>query len=107
MPRFVQSVAAIVVLTATASAQPAPPPAPLVTSTSGWSVLATETGRPPDASPVSWRGSGPSVLAFLLERYGAGHLKLVYHARSSQLPTRMQEVYGLPLETLGPSGASP
>lgn len=71
MRRFVQSVAAIAVLTATASAQPAPPPAPVETSTVGWSVLAgyevfalrdiSRGGRPPDASPVSWRGSGPSV----------------------------------------------
>jgi hypothetical protein len=71
MRRFVQSVAAIAALTATASAQPAPPPAPLETSTSGWSVLAgyetfalrdiSRSGRPPDASPVSWQGSGPSV----------------------------------------------
>lgn len=71
MRRLVQSVAAIAVLTATASAQPAPPPARLETSTSGWSVLAgyevfalrdiSRNGRPPDASPVSWRGSGPSV----------------------------------------------
>ena len=72
MRRFIQSVAAIAALTATASAQPAPLPAPLETSTSGWSVLAgyevfalrdiSRSGRPPDASPVSWRGSGPSVV---------------------------------------------
>jgi hypothetical protein len=78
MRRFVQSVAAITALTATASAQPAPPPAPLETSTSGWSVLAgyevfalrdiSRSGRPPDASPVSWRGSGPSVVG----RYDIG-----------------------------------
>ncbi len=71
MRRFVQSVAAIAALTATASAQPAPPPAPLETSMGGWSVLAgyevfalrdiSRSGRPPDASPVSWQGSGPSV----------------------------------------------
>ncbi len=44
--------------------------------------------------------SSASFLAFLIERYGASRLKLVYHARSSQMPARMQEVYGLPLETL-------
>jgi len=44
--------------------------------------------------------SSASFLAFLLERYGAARLKLVYHARSSQLPARMQEVYGRPLEAL-------
>ncbi len=68
---FVQSIAAIAVLTATASAQPALPPATVEPSTSGWTVLAgyevfalrdiSRSGRPPDASPVSWRGSGPSV----------------------------------------------
>jgi hypothetical protein len=40
MRRFVQSVAALAVVTATASAQPALPPAPPQTSTGGWSVLA-------------------------------------------------------------------
>ncbi len=44
--------------------------------------------------------SSASFLAFLIERYGAGRLKLVYHAPSSQLPSRMREVYGNPLETL-------
>ena len=44
--------------------------------------------------------SSASFLAFLLERYGAERLKLVYHARSSQLPGRIQAVYGVPLETL-------
>ena len=44
--------------------------------------------------------SSASFLAFLIERYGAARLKLVYHARSSQLPARMQEVYGVALETL-------
>ncbi len=71
MRRFVQAVTAIVVLTATAFAQPAPPPAPVETATRRWSMSAgyevfalrdiSRSGRPPDASPVSWQGSGPSV----------------------------------------------
>lgn len=44
--------------------------------------------------------SSASFLAFLIEHYGAAHLKLVYHARSSQLPARIREVYGMPLEGL-------
>ena len=44
--------------------------------------------------------SGASFLAFLIERYGVATLKLVYHAGSAQLPARMREVYGMPLEAL-------
>jgi hypothetical protein len=44
--------------------------------------------------------SSASFLALLIEHYGAARLKLVYHARSSQLPARIQEVYGAPLEWL-------
>lgn len=44
--------------------------------------------------------SSASFLAFLIERHGASRLKLVYHARSSHLPARMQEVYGMPLAAL-------
>lgn len=44
--------------------------------------------------------SSASFLAFLIERHGAARLKLVYHARSSQLPARIQEVYGASIETL-------
>jgi hypothetical protein len=44
--------------------------------------------------------SSASFLAFLIERYGAARLKLVYHARSAQLPARIHDVYGVPLQTL-------
>ena len=44
--------------------------------------------------------SSASFLAFLIARYGAARLKLVYHARSSQLPARMHETYGAPLQSL-------
>ena len=44
--------------------------------------------------------SSGSFLAFLIEHHGAARLKLVYHSRSSQLPARIQEVYGRPLEAL-------
>jgi hypothetical protein len=44
--------------------------------------------------------SSASFLAFLIERYGAARLKLVYHAGSSQLPARLREAYGTPLESL-------
>jgi hypothetical protein len=44
--------------------------------------------------------SSASFLAFLLDRYGPARLKLVYHARSAQLPTRMLEVYGVPSHAL-------
>jgi hypothetical protein len=45
-------------------------------------------------------GSSASFLAFLIERYGAARLKLLYPAGSSQLPARMREVYGAPLAAL-------
>jgi len=44
--------------------------------------------------------SSASFLAFLLDRYGPARLKLVYHARSAQLPTRMYEAYGVPFHAL-------
>jgi hypothetical protein len=39
-----------------------------------------------------------SFLAFLLERYGADPLRLIYGASSSRLRDRFGEVYGLGLE---------
>ena len=55
---------------AAASAQPAPAPAAIETS-SGWSAQAgyetftlrdiSRNMRPPDASPISWRGEGPVI----------------------------------------------
>jgi hypothetical protein len=44
--------------------------------------------------------SSASFLAFLIDRYGAGALKQVYHARSAEFARRVQEVYGKPLEAL-------
>ena len=44
--------------------------------------------------------SSASFLAFLVEQHGAARLKLIYHSRSAQLPARMHEVYGRPLEAL-------
>lgn len=71
MRQLVESIVAIAVLTTTAAAQPAPSPAPGQTARNLWSVSAgyevfalrdiSRNGRPPDASPISWRGSGPSV----------------------------------------------
>lgn len=71
MRPLVQSIVAMAVLTTTAVAQPAPSPAPDQTARKLWSVSAgyevfalrdiSRSGRPPDASPISWRGSGPSV----------------------------------------------
>ena len=71
MRPLVQSIVAIAVLTTTAVAQPAPSPAPDQATRNLWSVSAgyevfalrdiSGNLRPPDASPVSWRGSGPAV----------------------------------------------
>jgi hypothetical protein len=55
---------------ATASAQPAPA-APAIDTRTGWSAQAgyetfslrdiSRGGRPPDASPITWKGEGPAV----------------------------------------------
>lgn len=58
------------------------------------------------ADDSKWSGandayqSSASFLAFLLERYGAAALKQIYHARSSEIARRAQEVYGKSLEAL-------
>ena len=44
--------------------------------------------------------SSGSFLAFLLQRYGAGPLKQIYHARSSEIAGRAHEVYGKSLDAL-------
>lgn len=90
MRRLVQSMIAIAVLTATAFAQPAPPPAPAETPASRWSVSAgyevfalrdiSRNTRPPDASPVSWRGSGPSVSG----RYDMVRARSARHSAQSE-----------------------
>ena len=71
MRPLVLSIVAMAVLTTTAVAQPSPSPGPEATARNLWSVSAgyevfalrdiSRSGRPPDASPISWRGSGPSV----------------------------------------------
>jgi hypothetical protein len=83
--RGLLSLAAGVVMTTTASAQTAPAPSPGPTPEHRWSVSAgyevfalrdiSRNIRPPDASPVSWRGAGPSVSGrFDIERGRASHL---------------------------------
>ena len=71
MRPLVLSIVAMAVLTPTAVAQPSPSPASDQTASNLWTVSAgyevfalrdiSRNMRPPDASPVSWRGSGPSV----------------------------------------------
>ena len=68
---LVQSYVVVAVMTTTAAAQPSPSPARdeearnLWTVSAGYEVFAlrdiSRSGRPPDASPISWRGSGPAV----------------------------------------------
>lgn len=41
-----------------------------------------------------------SFLAFLLERYGANRLKLIYHARSAEFASRVRDTYGRSLAEL-------
>lgn len=63
--------AASVLAAADTAAQPASPPAPVEMATHGWSAAAgydvfalrdiSRASRPPDASPVSWRGRGPVI----------------------------------------------
>ncbi len=63
--------AAVSLTAATAFAQPAPAPAPAIESQHGWSAQAgyetfslrdiSRNMRPPDASPIAWRGEGPAV----------------------------------------------
>ena len=94
MRRVAPFFAAMAVLTATAAAQPAP--ASSVTETPGrrWSVSAgyeafslrdiSRNIRPPDASPVSWRGAGPAVSArYDIERERTSHLLEASAARAS------------------------
>jgi hypothetical protein len=52
-----------------------------------------------DGSQESYRASA-SFLAFLIERYGATPLKQIYHARSRDMASRVQAVYGKSLEAL-------
>ena len=71
MRPLVLSIVALAVLTTTAVAQPSPSPGSeqparnLWTVSAGYEVFAlrdiSRNMRPPDASPISWRGSGPSV----------------------------------------------
>src|SRR5688572_17517101 len=68
---LVQSVAVVAIMATTAAAQPAQPLSPADTPGRRWAVSAgyevfslrdiSRNSRPPDASPISWRGAGPSV----------------------------------------------
>lgn len=82
-PPFV--VVAVIVMTATAAAQPAPASSSSETPGRHWSVSAgyevfslrdiSRNVRPPDASPISWRGAGPAVVGrYDIERRRASHL---------------------------------
>lgn len=63
--------AAALLAAAESAAQPATPPAPVEMATHAWSASAgydvfslrdiSRNIRPPDASPIAWRGSGPVV----------------------------------------------
>jgi hypothetical protein len=52
-----------------------------------------------DGMQESYRASA-SFLAFLIDRYGAVQLKQIYHARSRDMASRMQAVYGKSMEAL-------
>jgi len=70
-----------------ASAQPAPPPAAIEEPSRGWSALAGyevfslrdifRNVKPPDASPISWRGAGAAVSG-RFERSGPRSAHLVF-----------------------------
>ena len=85
MRRLVQAIAATAALSATAGAQPAPTSATPEIAGNRWSVAAgyesfalrdiSRNGRPPDASPISWRGAGPSVSGrYDIDRERSSHL---------------------------------
>jgi hypothetical protein len=79
IPGFVA--AAALTAATMASAQPAPPPAAIEEPSRGWSALAgyevfslrdiSRNIRPPDASPVAWRGSGQAITG----RYESSRLR--------------------------------
>jgi hypothetical protein len=106
MRRLVQSAAVVAVMTTTAAAQPAPPPAVSESPGRRWSVSAgyevfslrdiSRNIRPPDASPISWRGAGPAVIGrYDIERGRASHLIEVAAARAGNF------------SYAGPSGSAP
>ena len=77
--------AAALAAAADVSAQPSSPPAAIEEPSRGWSALAgyevfslrdiSRNLRPPDASPVSWRGGGPAVTGrFEQSRLRSAHL---------------------------------
>lgn len=95
MRHLVQSIVVIAAMTTTAVAQPAPSPAPDETARNLWTVSAgyevfalrdiSRNMRPPDASPVSWRGSGPSVSGrYSINRRRSAHVIEAMAARARQ-----------------------
>ena len=78
---------AAMLTSAAASAQPpvAPPPSAAIDGSHGWSVQGgyesftmrdiSRNGRPPDASPIAWKGEGPSVTSrYAIQRPKSTHL---------------------------------
>lgn len=53
-----------------------------------------------DSNSQEGYNSAASFLAYLLEHYGSGRLKQIYHTRSANLAQRMADVYGKPMEAL-------
>jgi hypothetical protein len=94
MRHLAQALAAAAVLTTTAAAQPAPAPAPAEAAGRRWSVSAgyevfslrdiSRNIRPPDASPISWRGAGPAVIGrYDVESRRVSHVIEITAARAS------------------------
>lgn len=102
--------AAAVLAAADTAAQPATPPAPVETATHGWSASAgydvfslrdiSRNIRPPDASPIAWRGSGPVVAG----RYEIAGRRSAHVADASM--ARLQHfAYVSPLRTVDAAAA--
>lgn len=102
------SVAVISMAAATASAQPAPAPAAIET-TLGWSAQAgyetfslrdvSRTTRPPDASPIAWRGGGTTLAGhFMRSGLRSAHLVDALVTRTKDFsyvsPTRSVDASG-------------
>lgn len=105
MRRLFQSAAVIVVMTTTAAAQPAPAPSASETTGRRWSVSAgyevfslrdiSRNIRPPDASPISWRGQGPVVIGrYDIERGRAGVLAIRWRRHDFDGYASSQYSYG-------------
>ena len=84
-PRTLAALIAAMTIGASAAAQTAPPAAATREPFSGWSAQAgyevfslrdiSRSGRPPDASPITWRGSGPVIIGrYQITRIKSAHL---------------------------------